>query len=90
MITLIEKLVELGYAYGRASMAQGDMYFDTAKWSMYGELTHQKLDDMEGERSNPAKINPQDFALWKAAKSTEPESASWPSPFGSGPPRLAH
>jgi cysteinyl-tRNA synthetase len=41
---------------------------------------------MEGESSNPVKINPQDFALWKAAKSTEPESASWSSPFGQGRP----
>jgi cysteinyl-tRNA synthetase len=85
MITLIEKLVELGYAYESLD-GSGGVYFNTAKWSNYGELTHQKLDDMEGERSNPAKINPQDFALWKSAKSTEPESAKWPSPFGSGRP----
>ena len=85
MITLIEKLAELGYAYESLD-GSGGIYFDTAKWSSYGELTNQKLDDMEGERSHPAKINPQDFALWKAAKSTEPESANWPSPFGSGRP----
>ena len=85
MITLIEKLVELGYAYESLD-GSGGMYFNTAKWSNYGELTHQKLDDMEGERSNPAKINPQDFALWKATKSTEPESANWSSPFGIGRP----
>src|SRR5699024_7608857 len=27
-----------------------------------------------------------DFALWKAAKATEPDSASWDTPFGRGRP----
>jgi cysteinyl-tRNA synthetase len=85
MIQLIEKLLELEYAYKSLDGSE-NIYFNTAKWPNYGELTHQKLDDMEGESSNPVKINPQDFALWKAAKSTEPESASWSSPFGQGRP----
>jgi len=85
MIQLIEKLLELEYAYKSLDGSE-NVYFNTAKWPNYGELTHQKLDDMEGESSNPVKINPQDFALWKAAKSTEPESASWSSPFGQGRP----
>jgi len=85
MIKLIEKLIELGNAYEGLD-GSGSVYFDTANWPSYGELTHQKLDDMDGESSNPAKKNPQDFALWKAAKSSEPESASWSSPFGQGRP----
>ena len=32
------------------------------------------------------KRDPRDFALWKGAKPTEPESASWPSPWGGGRP----
>ena len=85
MIKLIEKLIELGNAYEGLD-GSGSVYFDTANWPSYGELTHQKLDDMDGESSNPAKKNPQDFALWKAAKSSEPESANWSSPFGQGRP----
>ena len=85
MIELIEKLIERGHAY-QALDGSSDVYFDTQSWSDYGELTNQKPEDMEGETSSPKKRNPQDFALWKAAKDSEPESASWDSPFGRGRP----
>jgi cysteinyl-tRNA synthetase len=85
MIELIEKLIERGHAY-QALDGSADVYFDTQSWSDYGELTNQKPADMEGEASSPKKRNPQDFALWKAAKDSEPESASWDSPFGKGRP----
>ena len=32
------------------------------------------------------KRDPRDFALWKGRKADEPESASWPTPFGAGRP----
>ena len=32
------------------------------------------------------KRDPRDFALWKGRKSTEPETASWASPWGRGRP----
>jgi cysteinyl-tRNA synthetase len=32
------------------------------------------------------KKDPRDFALWKGHKTGEPESASWPSPWGAGRP----
>lgn len=32
------------------------------------------------------KHDPRDFALWKAAKATEPASAAWDAPFGKGRP----
>jgi cysteinyl-tRNA synthetase len=32
------------------------------------------------------KRDPHDFALWKGHKDTEPETASWPSPWGRGRP----
>lgn len=44
------------------------------------------------DRYNPAdedaagKRDPRDFALWKAAKPTEPDDANWPAPFGKGRP----
>lgn len=83
---LIELLIEHGHAY-RAADDSGDVYFDTASWQRYGELTHQRVEDMvsddAGERGKRAPI---DFALWKGRKDGEPESASWPSPWGRGRP----
>jgi cysteinyl-tRNA synthetase len=57
-------------------------------WPAYGELTGQKVDDMEpAEDADPrGKRDPRDFALWKGRKDSEPESASWPSPWGRGRP----
>lgn len=85
MIEMIQKLISLGHAY-KAEDGSADVYFDTASWADYGELTHQKPEDMEGESSSTKKKNPQDFALWKAAKESEPETASWDAPFGKGRP----
>jgi cysteinyl-tRNA synthetase len=64
------------------------VYFDTASWPTYGELTRQKLQDMEPATDTDArgKRDPRDFALWKGHKADEPESASWPSPWGAGRP----
>ena len=58
-------------------------------WPAYGELTHQKIDDMEAaEDADPrGKRDPRDFALWKGwKKESEPETAAWPSPWGPGRP----
>ena len=58
-------------------------------WPSYGELTHQKIDDMEAaEDADPrGKRDPRDFALWKGwKKESEPETAAWPSPWGPGRP----
>lgn len=85
MLELIEQLIANGHAY-QALDGSADVYFDTSSLKSYGELTHQSLDDMEGEVADPRKKNPQDFALWKAAKLDEPETASWNSKFGSGRP----
>ena len=55
-------------------------------WPSYGELTRQKIDDMEAaEDADPrGKRDPRDFALWKGwKKESEPETAAWPSPVGS-------
>jgi cysteinyl-tRNA synthetase len=87
MQALIERLIERGHAYAAAD-GSGDVYFDTASWPAYGELTHQRPGDMVAatDADPRGKRAPQDFALWKAYKSTEPESASWPSPWGAGRP----
>ncbi|WP_432562286.1 cysteine--tRNA ligase [Kineococcus sp. SYSU DK003] len=84
MVELIERLIARGHAYA----AGGDVYFDVRSWPAYGELTHQKLDDMEpATDADPrGKKDPRDFALWKGAKASEPASASWDTPWGRGRP----
>ncbi|GAA1916881.1 cysteine--tRNA ligase [Nocardioides lentus] len=87
MLELIALLVERGHAYPAADDS-GDVYFDVASWPAYGELTRQRVDDMEaaGDADPRGKRDPRDFALWKGAKPSEPASASWPSPWGRGRP----
>lgn len=91
MIGLMERLVEKGHAY---STDEGNVWFDVHSWPAYGELTRQKVEDLSPEdgaeapagAASQAKKNPHDFALWKAPKPGEPESASWDTPYGRGRP----
>jgi cysteinyl-tRNA synthetase len=84
MLEIIDRLIERGYAY---ATEDGSVYFESAKWQKYGELTNQKLADMEASESGETgKRNAHDFALWKAAKAGEPASAGWDSKFGRGRP----
>jgi len=88
MVELIGQLIGKGHAYP-AEDGSGDVYFDVRSWPAYGELTHQRIDDMEAaEDADPrGKRDPRDFALWKGwKKETEPETAAWPSPWGPGRP----
>ncbi|AXE54000.1 Cysteine--tRNA ligase [Aurantimicrobium sp. MWH-Uga1] len=87
MIAIIERLIERGHAYP-APGGSGDVYFDTASWPAYGELTNQKPAEMEAaaDADPRGKKAPQDFALWKGHKEGDPESASWSSPWGRGRP----
>jgi cysteinyl-tRNA synthetase len=88
ILELTERLVSLGHAYA-AEDGSGDVYFDVRSWPAYGELTRQRVDDMEpaGDADPRGKRDPRDFALWKGwKKETEPETAAWPSPFGPGRP----
>ncbi|MCH5203454.1 MAG: cysteine--tRNA ligase [Oscillospiraceae bacterium] len=82
IIDIVKTLVEKGYAYE----ADGDVYFETSKFSEYGKLSHQPLEDLQaGARIEVGekKRDPMDFAVWKAAKPGEPY---WESPFGRGRP----
>ena len=82
IIDLIEKLIENGFAY----VSDGDVYYDTSKFSAYGQLSHQKQDELlAGARVEPGekKKSPLDFVLWKQKKEGEP---SWDSPWGEGRP----
>jgi len=87
MLELMQALVDRGHAYP-ADDGSGDVYFDVKSWADYGELTHQRLDDMApAEDADPrGKRDARDFALWKGAKPGEPESATWATPYGSGRP----
>ena len=87
MVELIETLIAHGHAY-QAEDGTASVYFDTASWPEYGALTRQRREQMEDAAdSEPVgKRDPRDFALWKAYRDHEPESASWPSPWGRGRP----
>jgi len=85
MVVLMERLIERGHAYA----VDGDVYFDVRSFPAYGELTGQKLDDLQpaaDTETDERKRDPRDFALWKAHKDGEPETASWPTPWGRGRP----
>src|SRR5919202_1058532 len=73
MISLIQELIEKGYAY---SPDNGDVYYDVASYPRYGQLSKQRPDEMrETERGVTGyKKSPLDFTLWKASKPGEP---SW-------------
>ncbi|PWH06923.1 cysteine--tRNA ligase [Brachybacterium endophyticum] len=85
MIAFMERLIERGHAYADG---EGSVYFDVHSLEDYGSLTHQALEDMQdaGEEPEPGKRDPRDFALWKAAKPSEPATAAWDTPFGRGRP----
>lgn len=82
IIEMVQDLEEKGFAYE----VDGDVYFRTKRFSEYGKLSHQPLEDLAaGARIaiGDIKEDPMDFALWKAAKPDEP---SWDSPWGQGRP----
>jgi len=87
MIELISVLIDRGHAYP-APDDSGDVYFDVKSWPRYGELSGQKVDEMESaaDADPRGKRDPRDFALWKGHKPEEPLTASWPSPWGRGRP----
>ena len=80
--SIISSLVEKGYAY----QSGGDVYYRAKKFSGYGKLSHQPLEDLEaGARIDVTEVkeDPMDFCLWKGAKPGEPY---WDSPWGKGRP----
>ncbi|MDW8107184.1 MAG: cysteine--tRNA ligase [Armatimonadota bacterium] len=82
IIEMVQRLVEDGYAY----TVDGDVYFEVNKFPEYGKLSGRSVDEMlAGARVevDERKRNPEDFALWKAAKPGEP---AWDSPWGKGRP----
>src|SRR4051812_12866629 len=85
MIVLMQRLIERGHAYA----VGGDVYFDVRSFPEYGSLTGQKAEDLQPAAdtdTDDRKRDPRDFALWKAHKDGEPETASWDTPWGRGRP----
>jgi cysteinyl-tRNA synthetase len=83
MLRIIQELMERGLAY---QASNGDVYYSVRRFPGYGKLSGKSLEDLRaGERVDvdPAKQDPLDFALWKAAKPDEPV---WNSPWGKGRP----
>ena len=87
MHALIGRLMDRGHAYP-AQDESGDVYFDVRSWPRYGELTRQRVEDMQDapDADPRGKRDPRDFALWKGHKPGEPETAAWDSPWGRGRP----
>jgi cysteinyl-tRNA synthetase len=82
MIKNIQTLIKKNYAYVTSS----GVYFNVKKFSTYGKLSSQKIDEMlEGVRVEvpEEKKDPLDFALWKFSSQDEP---GWESPWGRGRP----
>ena len=85
MISMIETLIEKGYAYEK----NGTVYYRTRKFAEYGKLSHKNLDDLQsGGRAllvsgEDEKEDSLDFVLWKPKKEGE---IAWDSPWGEGRP----
>ena len=91
MIDLVQRLLDAGHAYIGES---GNVYYDVRSLPGYGSLTNQRLEDLattedESQLDDDVeadKHDPRDFALWKAAKPSEPADAAWDAPWGRGRP----
>lgn len=82
IIDVIKRLEANGLTY----TLNGDVYYDTAKFTGYGKLSKQNLEELEeGARIgiSEGKKNATDFVLWKKQKPGEP---AWESPWGLGRP----
>lgn len=81
IIGFIGELVDHDAAYQK----DGDVYYRVSSDDKYGELSHQKMEDlMVGARveENEKKENPLDFTLWKQTD----KGIQWDSPWGKGRP----
>ena len=86
MLSMVQKLEDKHLAYRTDG---GDVNYAVRRFPGYGKLSGKSLDELHaGERVAvlEGKEDPLDFALWKAAKPTEPADAQWDSPYGRGRP----
>ena len=76
---MISTLIERDHAY----LSEGSVWFSVESFAEYGKLSRQKLEGLRSADEDSGKRSSGDFALWKAAKPSEP---SWESPWGAGRP----
>ena len=85
MIALIQRLEERGYVY----VADGNVYYDTAKFDGYGKLAlldRQELKAGARIAVDPNKRHPSDFVLWFTNSKFKDQVMLWDSPWGRGYP----
>ncbi|MDR0275665.1 MAG: cysteine--tRNA ligase [Burkholderiaceae bacterium] len=86
MLDLVGRLQDKGLAYATPG---GDVNYAVRQFPGYGKLSGKTPDELRaGSRVDISedKRDPLDFALWKAAKPSEPDEVQWPSPYGLGRP----
>ena len=86
-IKMITKLLSDGYAY----ISDGNVYFDTSKFSNYYELSGRSVDELlvavrEDIKEDKSKKNPFDFGLWFTNSKCNNQEMQWDSPWGKGYP----
>lgn len=85
IIVIITKLLNLNIAY----KLRGYVYFDVSKAKNYTTLFKRGFIGVRSRgksKEDRNKKNISDFILWKPSKKSDPESASFISPFGLGRP----
>ncbi len=85
MISIIQKLLDLGVAYE----AQKYIYFDVSKAKNYTLLSSRTIEELQESgriETDKNKKNINDFVLWKPAKQNDDASTKFSSPFGIGRP----
>lgn len=87
IISFIKVLIAKGYAY----VVDNDVYFRAKKFTKYGCLSGQNIDELEEGASQHISVEEQkkkedaiDFALWKGQKTLD--EIAWNSPWGKGRP----
>lgn len=83
IINFVQQILDNGYGY----ITKNGVYFDTSKYSHYGELGGMNQNDkLFGARIevDNEKRNPADFVLWVIAKDNHIQK--WDSPWGVGYP----
>ncbi|MEJ5929007.1 cysteine--tRNA ligase [Corynebacterium sp. H128] len=80
MVEYMQRIIDNGHGYA----SDGNVYATPTTIDGYGQLSGQKLEEMDqGESAGTGKRDPRDFTMWKAAKPGEP---AWPTPWGRGRP----
>src|ERR1017187_10574382 len=86
MVALVKRLAARGHTYE----SDGSVWFRIASFPAYGRLSKIDLSAVKrGSRvadDEYEKEDVRDFAVWKAAKEGEPESAAWTTELGRGRP----